>query len=640
MAEETLRCSDCGRKYRARSYDPNQTYHCRRCNGVLQPTSPNGAYEFTIDRGPAAGQAPAAEIDPLVGREVGPYRIIEKLGEGGMGVVYKAEHTGLRRLSALKVLPPEKAARSERVAQRFLREARAAAALDHPNIVRVFHVGEADGWRFIDMQYIEGESLQDRLEREGRLRVREATRILIDVANALAEAHGQNIVHRDIKPGNVLLDAQGRVYVADFGLAKHVTTDDPDSLITLEGRGGLGTPSFMSPEQCDGLPLDGRGDIYSLGVTYYCLLTGDVPFKTDPTGTVEYKHRTAAVPDPRRRAADIPEAACRVITKAMAKQPPDRYQTCEEMAADLTALAEGGAAIALPSGLALTKGSKLKWGNPVGEGSDPASGLPWEVALGDSGMPLILCPAGEFMMGSEKGYSTEKPVHKVRITEPFYMGKYEVTNKQFHEFVDANPQWGKGRIDPKYHNRHYLKHWTGDAYPSDKADHPVVYVTWFAAKAYCEWAGGRLPTEAEWEYACRAGSTTNYCFGDSATEAGFLGIGERDVLGEYAWYLTKSGAGPHPVGQKKPNEWGIYDMHGNVWEWCSSKDQPYPYKPDDGREDLNDTGSRRVLRGGGRLNIGFFRVIDCRSACRNGNSPSYCSYDHGFRVAWSARAPR
>ena len=229
--------------------------------------------------------------------------------------------------------------------------------------------------------------------------------------------------------------------------------------------------------------------------------------------------------------------------------------------------------------------------------------------------------------GAKDGLIGEKSAHDVDVGG-FYIGKYEVTNRRFKKFVDANPQWAKGKIDKKYHDGDYLKHWNGDSYPSDKSDHPVVYVSWFAARAYCEWAGGRLPTEAEWEYACRAGSTTEYCFGDSDSQ-----------LGEYAWYSSNSGSSTHPVGQKKPNQWGIYDMHGNVWEWCSSMYKPYPYKADDGREDLNDTSSSRVLRGGG---WGYAGGVCCRSARRFYYSPAYCScYFYGrcgLRLCVSPRA--
>jgi len=238
---------------------------------------------------------------------------------------------------------------------------------------------------------------------------------------------------------------------------------------------------------------------------------------------------------------------------------------------------------------------------------------------------MILCPAGSFKMGGN-GEDDGKPVHDVSVGS-FYISKHEVTNKQFKRFVDADPQWRKGRVDSKYASWPYLKHWQNDTYPTDKADHPVVYVSWFAAKAYCEWAGGRLPTEAEWEYACRAGSATSYCFGDGDSQ-----------LGDYAWYDKNSRNSTHPVGQKKPNQWGIHDMHGNVWEWCSSIMWEYPYKVDDGREDLNDAGSQRVVRGGSWLNEFIFY---CRSAFRGDYLPVVCYPNYGFRIAVSpARTPK
>ena len=239
------------------------------------------------------------------------------------------------------------------------------------------------------------------------------------------------------------------------------------------------------------------------------------------------------------------------------------------------------------------------------------------------GSEMVLVPAGTFKMGDGS------EAHDVHV-DAFYIGKYEVTNRHFKKFVDANPQWAKGKIDKKYHDGDYLKHWNGDSYPSDKPDHPVVYVSWFAAKAYCEWAGGRLPTEAEWEKACRAGSNTKYCFGD-----------DESKLGDYAWYGKNSGRTTHPVGNKKPNQWGIHDMHGNVWEWCSSMYKPYPYKADDGREEMNDPGSSRVLRGGG---WNYYDVDYCRSADRyycGVYSPSVCSgRGGGLRVCVSPRAPK
>ena len=244
------------------------------------------------------------------------------------------------------------------------------------------------------------------------------------------------------------------------------------------------------------------------------------------------------------------------------------------------------------------------------------------------GSEMILVAAGTFKMGSNAGLPNEKPAHDVRVGS-FHIGKHEVTNRQFKQFVAANPQWARGRVDKKLIEHNYLKHWPGETYPPAEADHPVVYVSWLAAKAYCEWAAGRLPTEAEWEYACRAGSTAKYCFGDSVTQ-----------LGDYAWHRGSSGRSTHPVGQKKPNDWGIHDMHGSVYEWCSSMHKAYPYGADDGREAYKDTFAYRVLlhrvmRGGSWSIPGE----QCRSAYRARCSPTGCGHDVGFRVASSASTP-
>jgi len=243
------------------------------------------------------------------------------------------------------------------------------------------------------------------------------------------------------------------------------------------------------------------------------------------------------------------------------------------------------------------------------------------------GSEMVLVPAGPFKMGSDSGNDDEKPVHDVHV-DAFYIGKYEITNKQWKRFVDANLQWGRDRIDRKYHNGGYLKDWHGSSHRSDRANFPVAYVSWFAAKAYCEWAGGRLPTEAEWEKACRAGSSTKYCFGDSDSQ-----------LGQYAWYKANARGSTHTVGRKKCNAWGIHDMHGNVNEWTSSLYKPYPYSASDTRENLTDTSAARVCRGGGWFSS--HGVSRCRSSCRSRRiEPSGCSQSLGCRLVVPARAPR
>ena len=238
------------------------------------------------------------------------------------------------------------------------------------------------------------------------------------------------------------------------------------------------------------------------------------------------------------------------------------------------------------------------------------------------GSTMVVVPGGPAVIGSSKGEENERPVHTVTVPA-FAISKHEVTNRQWAKFLEANPQWQRDRIRPDQHNGAYLKHWAGASYPTDKAEHPVMFVSWFAARAYCEWAGGRLPTEAEWEKACRAGSTAEYCFGD-----------DEEQLNEYAWSRGNADGSTRPVGGRKANQLGLHDMHGNVWEWTSSMRKPYPYRSDDGREDLSDTKSPRVIRGGSWhvLTRSVFR-----SATRCYYPPKGCDFSVGFRVCVSVK---
>ena len=213
MAEQLLWCHTCPKAFKAPRFEPGRTYACRGCGDPLEPVSHAPEAEPS-DSGD--GPTPEDASDPLVGQRVGDYRILEKLGEGGMGAVYKAEHVGLRQLRALKVLPEHVVQRSKKAVGRFMREAQVAAALSHRNIVAVHTVDVIEGVHVIDMEFVEGESVQARLEREGRLDLVGATRVALEIARGLAAAHAKHIVHRDIKPGNVLLDRQGNVKVADF----------------------------------------------------------------------------------------------------------------------------------------------------------------------------------------------------------------------------------------------------------------------------------------------------------------------------------------------------------------------------------------------------------------------------------------
>jgi serine/threonine protein kinase/tetratricopeptide (TPR) repeat protein len=267
----------------------------------------------------------------MIGETISHYRILERLGEGGMGVVYLAEDLKLGRSIALKLLPPE-CTRSTQARARFLREARTAASLNHPNICTIYAVDEADGRVFIAMEHIDGESLSDRIAR-GPIGISEVISTGIAVAEGLGAAHSHGIVHRDIKPGNVMVTSDGRVKVLDFGLALA-----PDmTRLTREGR-TTGTVSYMSPEQGHGAPVDHRTDIWSLGVVLYEMLTGRRPFVGDREQAVLLSIINDEPSPPSGLRTGVPLELERIIAKAMAKDPADRYQHMDDMLVDLRAV--------------------------------------------------------------------------------------------------------------------------------------------------------------------------------------------------------------------------------------------------------------------------------------------------------------
>jgi serine/threonine protein kinase len=241
--------------------------------------------------------------DPLIGQTIGGYEVLSKLGAGGMGAVYRARDLELDKIVALKVLLSH-AVNDEDSVERFRREARIAAKLEHSNIVTIFRFGSEQGFCYLVMRYIEGESLADRLMSEQRLAIPDALTIVFEVAKGLECAHQAGLVHRDIKPANILLSSRGEVLVADFGLAKQAGA----------GAGGLtatgmilGTPDYMAPEQCEGFQdVDGRADIYSLGLVFYTMLTGKVPSEGKTPLQIIMNRVRKAVPPPRAQNPEIP----------------------------------------------------------------------------------------------------------------------------------------------------------------------------------------------------------------------------------------------------------------------------------------------------------------------------------------------
>ncbi|MFQ5603713.1 MAG: protein kinase [bacterium] len=272
----------------------------------------------------------------MIGKTISQYRILEKVGSGGMGDVYKAEDTKLRRNIALKFLPLE-LTRDEEAQQRFVHEARAASALDHPNIGTIHEINESEGHFFIAMAYYEGETLKEKIEsRKTGLAVEEAIDIAIQIAQGLAKAHSKGIIHRDIKPANVLITDDGQVKIIDFGLAKLKGR----TVLTKTGT-TMGTIAYMSPEQTQGAAVDHRTDIWALGVLLYEMLAGEHPFKGDYEQAVMYSILNEEPEFITKMRGEVPgQIEKRILEKALAKSPEKRFQTMEEMLVELNNAAE------------------------------------------------------------------------------------------------------------------------------------------------------------------------------------------------------------------------------------------------------------------------------------------------------------
>jgi len=269
------------------------------------------------------------------------YTIEGEIGRGGMGVVYRARDERLQRRVAIKVLPPELAFQKD-IRERFTREAQTAARLSHPHIVPIHTVGEGQGLVYFVMGYVDGESVAGRIRRRGKLPVDEARRIMMESADALSAANALSIIHRDIKPDNILLEgSRGRVMVTDFGIAKALSST---SGATLTGAGvAIGTPAFMSPEQAAGeRDIDGRSDVYSLGVVTFQMLTGELPFTSPTVAGILMKQITEPAPDVRDRRPDVPEDLALAVSRCLEKDPENRWPSADALRRSLESRTVGG----------------------------------------------------------------------------------------------------------------------------------------------------------------------------------------------------------------------------------------------------------------------------------------------------------
>lgn len=582
--------------------------------------------------------------ESLIGKRLGAYQVLKELGRGGMGVVYQARDLGLQRLAAIKVLPAD-FTDDPKAVERFLREARACARLNHSNIVTVYGVGKLDETYFIAMEYVEGQSLDRLIKSEAPLNVRKALEITRQAADALAAAHEQDIIHRDIKPQNIMIDTLGRVKVMDFGLA---SVQSESMTLTAAGT-TLGTPQYMPPEQWKDSKVDARADIYSLGVTLFEMLTGRPPFEGQTPLALMRKVVDEPTPSLLDSGRKIPPEVADIVNEMIAKDPDERYNYITDLRDDLDEYLGGGppstpvSAQPFSSPSAESQLKRLEkesqalresqlasvtfvaaQGNAASEADTKrlslyagiaavvillaAAGV-WfgmrdSVTFADPLFPqsdFVWIGPGTFEMGSlstEPGHNPDESLHKVKLTRGFWMGRFEVTQAQWETVMGTNPSFFKG------------------------AELPVEQVSWndvqtFLDKLNAEFGSSfRLPTEAEWEYACRAGERSAYSFGD-----------ESAMLGDYAWYGGNSENRPQPVGLKEANAWGLYDIHGNVWEWVADWADAYP------NQDLIDPngpaqGSLRVGRGGS-WSVG---PENCRSADRSASAPDNHGPDLGFRI--------
>ena len=360
MVDVKTRCPNCRKAYQLSESRLGKQVRCKNCSqtftvemavdetiapppeggktaGQPSPVLPMATPLPTKPKtGSASGSRPrpqAVSTEPGQPKKIGPYVVRRKLGEGGMGVVWLAHDPGLERDVAVKVLPSE-CAKDELYLKRFLREARAAAKLSHPNTVTIYQVGADGSLVYLAMELVDGTSLAEQIESGEPMDWREATRAIRDAAAGLAAAHEIGLVHRDIKPANLMRTTSGVTKVVDFGLAR---VQAANTQLTQQGT-FLGTPAYMAPEQWMGKEADARTDLYSLVCTYYHLLTGQPPYEAPSIPALGYQHRYEPIPDPRELVPDLPEAVCRVLARGAQKAPADRYQTAAELIAALDEL--------------------------------------------------------------------------------------------------------------------------------------------------------------------------------------------------------------------------------------------------------------------------------------------------------------
>lgn len=645
-------------------------------------------------RGSEDGLLELEEEPDRLGVCIGPYVLSRCLGRGGMGLVYEARHQEIGQRVAVKIMAAHLARRAP-FRERFLREAKAGSQVRQPGLVRIFDYGSlADGTPYLLMEYLEGRQLRELLvKQQGQgLPLRQALRLLKQIADALHAAHEAGIVHRDLKPENVMLvpdpeAEQGeRACVLDFGIAKFLRAPD---MSTLPTWGPLGTPTYMSPEQCrnDG-PLDGKSDVYALGVLFYELLCGRTPFvpdKEEPRRIVlrhVFDHPLA----PRVHRPDLPEPVNALVLRMLDKAPEKRPSMAEVSAIANGWLTGPGALREPPRWLRFMHGRGMRLAVRIGMPLLLLFVLAFEayfvyrhgqVYWPGRQLKAVRIPSTTFVMGSSNGevaavtrwligqkrcsacsadlFARETPDRSVTVTG-FFIDRYEVTNAEYAAWLDGQrqrlhlQQWeirepqvflqGKllfdlvheERPEQRYAGVESMRDTSGFRFRARRSFErkPVVHVTWWGAQLYCESQGKRLPTEAEWELAARGTDRRRFPWG--ANEPGC-----NDAVfarGRSLLLCERERIGPEETGSTPTDRspFGVMDLAGNVAEWVLDEYMER-YRPCPGSRCVDpivrpsSETAPRVVRGGS-----WHREIDAsRITGRSFARPDDVTGDVGFR---------
>ena len=575
---------------------PARARFCPGCGRSL-PADESGSCSTLTARPRRALALPPRLIAPgtlIAGR----YTIAGVIGEGGMGVVYRATDGANDRVVAIKALHPSLMGDDE-IRRRFTREAQLMLGWNHRHVARVYDLIEhADLLAFV-MEYVDGPTLEDHAQRwGGKLPYDDIRLIFAGILEAMADAHALGIVHRDLKPQNILLrfdDAGVSPKIVDFGIAKILEGTN----YTMTGA-LLGTCRYMAPEQAQSpQDIDHRADIYSLGVTLYRCVTGRCPFEGNNHFSVMMAHVEQAPEPPSDYRPHLPPELEAVILQALAKDRTDRPQSCEAFRA------------ALDRALVDVTPARVDR-----DGEHP------RVVVEDDGNEMMLIAQGPFQMGAHR---------RTVSLDRFYMARYPVTNRQFRAFVDAANYRPR---DPEAH-RFLLHLRTGR--PPELDDHPVVYVSWFDARAYCRWAARRLPTEAEWEKAARGPDGHKFPWGRDEPAPELANFGHARAKGHT---LTRSGDGVVGDGgtrsvrafPRSASPYGIEGMAGNVFEWCEDIDDVafYLHGPDRNPRNTIQLGTGPCVIRGGSFR---YDARSLRTYARASFPPTFRIDTLGFRVA-------